>query len=91
MGETLPPCPDTTCLFAASDDNPTGHHWHNKPRMDAEWMQWHFDDIARATGDLCGRDTRDWTRCYSAHIPTEPAASLEGAPTYPTDPTKPVL
>ena len=85
MSETLPACPITTCTFAASEENPTGHHWHNKPRMDAECEEWHFGDIALAGAeDLCGRDTRDWTRCYSAHVPTEPAASLEGAPDVPS-------
>ena len=85
MTETLPPCPRTDCPFVASEANPTGHHWHGDnghPDPPIRMVYTHVtEDVF---GELCRNGDSDSTRCYSAHIPTEPAASLEGAPDAPS-------
>ena len=88
MSETLPPCRRTDCTFAAFELNPDGHHWHGDnghPDPPIRMVYTHVtEDVF---GELCRNGDSDSTRCYSAHIPTEPAPELEVSDDAPTAPT----
>lgn len=58
MTETLPPCPDSSCTFMASEENPTGHHWHEPSGVKVH-------ELSTEGWRLCGESRAGlFTRCY---------------------------
>ena len=66
---TLPECPRPDCTFAASEENPTGHHWHERSGR-ATVSITHLQD--HLTGDACDSPEAleiGLSPCYSAREP----------------------
>ena len=82
MTETLPPCPREDC---DADPAWAGHHDHKLNGLGKGRARPIGEDHEQpGVTPMCDVPTSRFSRCYSAHIPTEPAASLEGAPDAPS-------